>query len=239
MTQTMIIAAAQLNVTVGNIKENLEKHYSLIELAIQNKTQFILFPEMSVTGYCRKEARGYAFTEKDIRLNKLKELSIKGNIVIVVGAPISTKEHLFIGSFIIYPNGTTDIYTKQYLHKGEELFYNASKAYNPIIKIGEVQIALAICADIANEKHPCKAKENKATLYAPSIFYSENGIEEGHKQLSHYAKKHKLNILMSNYTGNVCGVMSGGQSAFWNAKGELIQKIEMGKSGVLFIEKNK
>lgn len=233
----MKIAATQLRCTVGEISQNLDKHYQMIETAIEENIQLITFPEMSMTGYCREEAEKLAFTKDDHRLFKLKELAHKGKMMIIVGAPVRVKKELYIGAFIIYPDRSTDLYTKQYLHDGEELFFASSMNYNPIIDLEGEKISLAICADISQEQHPHQAKQNKSTLYLPSIFYSKNGIDEGHEQLRKYAEKYALNILMSNYSGTLWNITSGGKSAFWDAKGKLIDHLDLNDSGMLIAEK--
>jgi len=233
----MKIAAAQINCTVGEIDQNLEDHYRIIETAIEEKVELITFPEMSITGYCREEGEKFAFIENDNRLDKLKELSLKGNISIIVGAPIRIKKDLYIGAFVIYPNKSIDIYTKQHLHDGEEMFYSSSMDYNPIIKLGKERISLAICADINNENHPYQAKKNESTIYLPCIFYSNSGMDDGYEQLKGYAEKFSINILMSNYSGNLWNMKSGGKSAFWNSDGELFDNLDSNDSGILIAEK--
>lgn len=233
----MKIASAQINSTVGEIQLNLNEHYLIIEIAVENKVQLIIFPEMSITGYCRDEGENLAFSKNDSRLNKLQELSNNGNIIIVAGAPIKTKGNLYIGSFVISPNKSIQIYTKQSLHNGEELFYNASMNYNPLIHLETDKFSLAICADINNENHPCQAQQNDCTIYLPSIFFSSNGIDTGHQQLQEYARKYSLNILMSNYSGELWGIKSGGKSAFWNSNGKLIGNLNSNETGILIAEK--
>ena len=51
----MILAAAQTKPTQGNIDTNLQDHYRLIEMAVQNGAQLITFPEMSITGNAREK----------------------------------------------------------------------------------------------------------------------------------------------------------------------------------------
>ncbi len=235
----MKIAVVQVNSTVGDIQQNLEAHYRIIEAAIEEDVQLIAFPEMSLTGYCRKEGEKLAFTEHDSRLNKLKTLATQGDIHIVVGAPIKIKGKLYIGAFVIYPKKPIGIYTKQYLHDGEELFYSSSMHYNPIIKLGQERISLAICADINNENHPRAACKNGSTIYLPCIFNSEEGIKKGYEQLRTYAKDYSLNILMSNYNGELWNMKSGGKSAFWNSNGELVGCLNANDLGILVAEKKK
>lgn len=234
----MKLASAQINSTIGEIQQNLNEHYRIIKIAIENNVQLILFPEMSITGYCRDEAEKLSFSENDSRLTILQDLSTQGNIIIVAGAPIRIKENLHIGSFIIYPKKSIKIYIKQYLHGEEDLFYTSSMDYNPIINIGTQKISLAICADINNEKHPCQAEKNNCSMYLPSIFYSESGMNTGFEQLKSYAEKYSLNILMSNYSGKLWGMKSGGKSAFWNSKGQLMNNLNSNEIGILIIENN-
>ena len=233
----MKIASAQINCTVGHMQSNLEEHYGLIEAAIAEGVELIAFPEMSITGYCREEGKGLAFTENDPRLDQLKQLATKGNIHIIAGAPILIKNKLYIGAFVIYPNKPIAIYTKQYLHDGEELYYSPSRDFNPIIQLGQEKISLAICADINNEDHPRVSSKNGSTIYIPCIFYSKDGMDKGKGLLGAYSKDYSLNILMSNYTGELWNMEAGGQSAFWTSAGNLCDQLNSSESGLLIAEK--
>ena len=174
----MKIASAQISAKVGDIEGNLEKHYEFIAAAHRQKVNLILFPEMSITGYCREEGRTLAFKKDDERLGHLQHLSKSFGLTIIAGAPIASGNQLHIGAFVIKPNGAVEIYTKQYLHDGEEEYYDSSFDHDPIIELEGERIFLAICADIENEKHPQRASARDCTIYAASIFYSKQGIEK-------------------------------------------------------------
>ncbi|RED23751.1 putative amidohydrolase [Flavobacterium cutihirudinis] len=233
----MILAAAQTKPKRGNIASNLLDHYQLIELAAQNGAQLIVFPEMSITGYERENALDLAFAEDDYRIDHLKDLATDNTITIVAGAPILIENQLFIGEFIISPNDSVSIYTKQFLHEGEDQFFQSSFDNNPMLEIENQKISFAICADIDNPKHPENAKKNDADIYIASIFFSPNGIPNAYRDLQSYAEKHKMNVLMSNFSGESWGSASAGQSAFWNNKGELIGQMNDSDSGLLLVEK--
>ena len=235
----MKIDAAQINCTVGEIKQNLDLHYQLIELAIERGVDLILFPEMSITGYCREEGRKLCLTADDQRLMKLREYAADGGIYIIAGAPVLLENELYIGSFIFSPDRTVNVYTKQYLHDGEELYYASSMNYNPVIRIGNEKIALAICADINCVDHPNAAKQRGSTVYLPGIFYAISGIEAGYELLQQYATQFSLNILMANYSGELWNVTAGGRSAFWGSNGELIGNLEVEECGLMLVEKVK
>lgn len=232
----MILAAAQTKPIRGDIKANLFDHYRLIELAVKNRAQLIVFPEMSITGYEREHAQKLVFTKDDSRLDSLKRLAVENNIFIVAGAPVQMASELFIGEFIMAPDNTVSIYTKQFLHEGEDEFFQSSFDHNPMITIENQKIAFAICADIDNPLHPENARKKEAAIYIPSIFFSPNGIPNAYRNLQNYAQKHQLNILMSNFSGESWGSPSAGQSAFWNNKGELVGQMNDSDSGLLIVE---
>jgi len=233
----MILAAAQTKPKRGDISANLLNHYQLVELAAQNGANLIAFPELSITGYERENAEALVFTEDDYRIDHLKELSVRNNIVIIAGAPIKIDSKLFIGEFIIAPDDSVSIYTKQFLHEGEDEFFDSTFDYNPMLTIENQNISFAICADIDNSLHPENAAKNDTDIYVASIFFSPNGIPNAYRDLQNYAQKHKMNVLMSNFSGESWGSPSAGQSAFWNNKGELVAQMNDSDSGLLIIEK--
>ncbi len=233
----MILAAAQTKPKRGDIDANLLDHYHLIELAVANGAQLIVFPELSITGYERENASRLAFAKNDTRLNHLKKLATENNITIIAGAPIQIESNLFLGEFCIAPNDAVSIYTKQFLHTGEEIYYQPSFDYNPMLEIENERISCAICADIDNPKHPENANKNNSSTYIASIFFSPNGISQAHQSLQNYASQYQMNVLMANFGGDSYGCSSGGRSAFWNNKGELIAQMEDSGSGLLLVEK--
>lgn len=150
----MIIAAAQTKPHNGNIDANINDHLRFIEIAALHGVQLIVFPEMSLTGYERERAVELSFIPDDTRLNVLKELAVLHNMAIIVGAPISISGQLHIGSFIFSPDNTVSIYTKQFLHPGEEIAFSPKVNFNPVIQLAGETISLGICADIVNPLHP-------------------------------------------------------------------------------------
>jgi predicted amidohydrolase len=234
----MILAAAQTKPKRADIDANLLDHYRLIELASANGAQLIVFPELSITGYEREDAARLAFTENDSRLDHLKKLATENKITIIAGAPIRINSNLFLGEFCIAPNDAVSLYTKQFLHTGEEVYYQPSFDYNPMIEIENERISCAICADIDNPLHPENASKKDSSTYIASIFFSPNGIPQAHQSLQNYASQYQMNVLMANFGGESYGSPSGGRSAFWNNKGELIAQMEDSGSGLLLVEKH-
>jgi predicted amidohydrolase len=233
----MILASAQTSPKRFDINANLIDHYKRVELAAKNGADLILFPELSITGYEREKANELIFEKNDSRLIELKKLSVRYNIIVITGAPIQIGNDLFIGSFIIKPDDTVSIYTKQFLHTGEDLFYKSSFDYNPVIEIKNERISIAICADINNPKHPENAKEKDTTIYLAGIFFEPSDMQKAYRTLSSYAEQFSMNVLMSNYTGQSWNLDGGGESGFWDKNGNLIANLNDTDSGLLLVEK--
>jgi predicted amidohydrolase len=233
----MILASAQINGNDENTNANLVLHKKFIQVAGNFNADLIVFPEMSLTGYTRKEARNLVFKPDDERLMELSELANKYNIIIIAGAPIKINDNIYIGSFIIHPDNSVEIYTKQYLHTGEDAYFQSSFNYNPKIRIKDEIISLAICADITNPLHPEDAKKSQSTIYIPSIFFSKSGIQNGHDLLSTYARKYSLNILMSNFCGQLWNTTCGGRSSFWTKNGQQVSELDESEEGLIVVNK--
>lgn len=229
----MILASAQTKPSRFNIEENLLDHYQMVKVAASYGAGLIAFPEMSLTGYERDKAHELAFTPSDARLERLRILSEKHRIVIIAGAPVSFPEGMMIGAFVISPDGSLSVYTKQFLHPGEEVSFTSSFDHNPILDLQGERISLAICADIDHPEHAANACTAKSTCYVPSIFFSPGGIAEAYASLSHYAKTYGMNVLMSNFCCQSWGRPAGGKSAFWNKNGELKGALDDSTPGLL------
>jgi predicted amidohydrolase len=234
----MILASAQTRPKRGNILENLDDHYRLIEIAADKGADLIVFPEMSITGYEREKAHFLSFSRTDDRLDKLTRMAVDNEIIVIAGAPIIINSDLFIGEFIMFPDSSVKIYTKQFLHPGEEVYFKSSFDHNPIIELKNERISLAICADIDHYLHAENAGKVESSMYISSLFFSPNGIPSAHNLLSNYAKIYSMNVLMSNFSGESWGQPAGGRSAFWNKNGELIAEMSNYNSGLLIVEKS-
>jgi predicted amidohydrolase len=45
------LALAQINTVLGNVQANLEKHLELVDQALAQGADLLVFPELSMTGY--------------------------------------------------------------------------------------------------------------------------------------------------------------------------------------------
>jgi len=148
----MKIAAAQISSVLGNLEKNIEHHLKYCDEAIKNKTDMIVFPELSLTGYSLKDIN---FTiavniAKTKLLDKLKEKSKK--ISIICGLAEEDENFAIYNSGILISDGEIKfshrkIYPPTYGLFEEFRYFsrgNECRAHNT--KFGK--IGLLVCEDL-------------------------------------------------------------------------------------------
>ncbi len=236
-TKDISISLAQITTKQGNIAYNIEKHCEWIEKAGEYDTDYIVFPELSLTGYELKPSASLIFAMDDERIEVIKNCCFKKKINAIVGAPIRTRAGIIIGSFIILKNGCTMIYSKQYLHEGEDNHFIPG-SLNPMISDRNENLSFAICADTSHENHRKNAYENNASVYISSALITPDGYKEDTSVLQKMAEEYKMTVFMANYCGTTGGYQAAGGSCAWNSNGEMIGQLDREKEGLLIIRRD-
>lgn len=231
----MKICVAQTKSEKGNIKSNIENHLGWIELAVAEKSDLIIFPELSLTGYEPELAKELATDQNDSRLDKFQKISDSNKITIGIGLPTKSDSGILISMVIFEPNQERKIYSKQKLHL-DELRYFIQGNGQIILTIKNKKVAPAICYESLQSEHSEKANRLGAEIYLASVAKSQNGIEKAFTHYPKIAKKFSMPVLMSNSVGFCDNFLSVGQSAVWNNKGELLEKLGSDKEGLLIFE---
>lgn len=223
-----VIAAAQSISKRGDVATNTHTHLQMIERAAQHHAELICFPELSLTGYEMDLADELAFTIDDQRLSAFSQAAKQHNMIILVGAPARLDTGLHIGSFLFYPDGKTDLYTKQFIHIGtEDAFFTAqADQKDVIIQLNDEKIFCAICADLTHPEHAAKAFESKSSIYFPSALISKNGYATDAAFLKRYASEFQLTVILSNYGAPSGAYDAAGRSAIWSADGALLHEVD-------------
>lgn len=237
-TSAPIFAVAQSCSMAGDVEGNVQRHLRFMEIAAVRGANFLMFPELSLTGYEPNLARNLAFFACDPRLQPMRDRARELNMVTVAGAPIrsSTPGGVLIAALVLQADGGLALYYKQHLHSGEESFFSTGTGGAPIDIAGE-RLALAVCADFTQAVHARKAAEAGATIYAASVLISDAGYAHDSALLSGYARTHRMSVLMANYAGSTGGWRSGGRSALWNEDGEVVAEISGAGEGLLLVRR--
>lgn len=111
------LALAQINTKLGDVQANLDKHLSLIDEARQQKTDLLVFPELSLTGYVLQDLVSFVAhrpTDDDPIFKPLLQAS--HDLDLVVGFVDEDSRHrFFIASAYLSGGKVLHVHHKVYL----------------------------------------------------------------------------------------------------------------------------
>ncbi len=231
----MKVCAAQTRPVRGDIQANIENHKKLIDIAVYNNAEMIVFPELSLTGYEPTLARELAIDQKDGRLVCFQKISNARKILIAVGVPLKSNTGILISMMIFQPDKPQQVYSKQYLHDDEIPYF--THGYEQVfLTKGKTKMGFAICYEISVPEHSEKIYRYNANIYIASVAKFVNGIDKAIDNLSGIAKKYSMVAIMSNCIGQCDGQQCAGRSSVWNNKGESVGQLNDNSEGILMVD---
>lgn len=216
------LAAAQFCSAPGMIEHNLAGHLRFMQHAADAGANYVMFPELSLTGYEPDIAGECAMTADDERLEPVRALANHLGLVTTVGVPLKSAEgRVYIGALTFTAQGEIIAYAKQYLHPGEDKVFTAGSG-DCLVPLGNRQLGMCVCADFSHPEHVQRMAEAGVWVYAASVLISPGGYENDAALLEGHARRHGLPVLMANHGGPTGGWDSAGRSGLWDASGRWV-----------------
>lgn len=226
------IGVCQIGSVKGDLSKNTQHHLEAIQAAAQEGIHYLVFPELSLTGYEPELAEALALSGHDTRLQPFVEAAEQYNMTIAVGAPLATDTLPAIGLFIFSGDGAIQTYAKMNLHPGEDRYFSQGTRHH-FLTLNQTSIANAICADTNNPRHCQYCAEQGAVVYIAGVLITASGYEADTAALAHYAKEHDMIVAMANHN-NPTGAWSPiGKSAIWSPSGLLASANESQRALVI------
>ena len=207
-----------------DIAESVAAHVREATRAAERGCSFVLFPELSLTGYEPAIASRHALDASSPVFDPLGKVSVERSITIAVGAPLRSSRGVEIGLVVFRPDGSRGDYAKQLLHADEEPFFVCGDRC-PDVRIGEHTIGLGICYEAMQPSHGEAAVGRGITLFAASVAKHASGVADAHAYFASFAERHGLPVVFVNAVGPNDGFISAGGSAAWNADGTIIDRL--------------
>jgi predicted amidohydrolase len=229
----MKICVAQTKPVKADVTTNIDHHKKIIGLAAANGADFIVFPELSLTGYEPGLAATLATTAADSRFDDFQKISDDKQITIAAGMPLKNISGTQIGMIIFQPYQSRQIYCKQYLHPDEYPFF--INGHQQIL-LANNSLAIAICYELSVPAHIEYAHQTGAKIYVASVAKSATGVDKAVDQLAGIAKKYSMPVFMSNCIGHCDDFECGGKTSAWNNKGQLIGQLDNTNEGILIMD---
>lgn len=204
----------------------------MIELATQDASEVVLFPELSLTGYEPKGAKELVVDPDDTALRIFQRMSDANAMIICVGAPTRATDGIRISMLIFQPNRPWELYSKQILHADEAPYFTHGTEPAFIRHGGEV-IAPAICYESLQPEHARHAAKSGARVYLASVAKSATGVTKASVQYPVIAREHDFTVIMANSIGPCDDFVAAGRSSVWGIGGTLLGQIEPQCEGIL------
>lgn len=214
------VAVAQVSSIKGDVNSNINTHLKAVTAASKDAVDYLVFPELSLTGYEPELADELAFSLDDSRLKPLIEAACHHQIILGVGAPIAGEDKPYIGLIVIYPNGRLACYRKRHLHPQEDVFFAAGETQHYTTAKGAT-IANAICADTNNAAHAQECASAGSDVYLAGVLITEQGYEADTGELARHAQHFTMLVGMANHNAPTGGWSPCGKSAIWSPTGLL------------------
>ncbi len=232
----MKIAAVQLRSHKADIDANLKKHLESVALAAEGRSDLVIFPELSITGYEPSVAKDCAFHLHDIRLQPLAQASIDHQLIIAAGLPIISTTGIQIGMVSFLPDGTRQVYTKEHLHHDELAYFQRGDGDNQDVIFADQRIAYCICYELSVEAHASHAAARGADIYVASVAKDQAGVSAASQILSSYAEQYDMPVIMTNAVGTNDDFVSAGMTSVWTPDGSLLAQMDKMREGLLLYD---
>jgi len=231
----MKVCVAQTRPITGDIQRNIVVHRRLVDLAVSNGAEIVVFPELSITGYEPTLANDLATNQNDHRFDIFQIISDTQQVTIGIGVPTKNDSGVCISLMIFQPFKARELYSKMHLHPDEENFF--VRGQPSVGLIGEDPCAtLAICYELSVPEHAANAYKNGADIYIASVAKSVSQIEKTLERLGQIALEYSMTVVMSNCIGLSDGLKYTGRTSVWNREGILLDQINEIKEGIIVVD---
>ncbi|MEG6569750.1 NAD+ synthase [Thermoanaerobacterium thermosaccharolyticum] len=252
----MKIALAQLNPTVGDIKNNCEKIIMYIKEAKKANMDLIVFPELSIIGYPPKDLL-YNPDFLESSYSALNELILPetNDIGVIVGIATKDKEkdYMLHNSALLLYNGkiigqADKTLLPNYDVFDEQRYFEPAKS-RTCFDFKGMRLAVNICEDIWNDKdfwerprYDIDVLEEQYKLN-PDIFinisaspYNLGKQELRTKMVKQISKKYKLPLIYVNQVGGNDELIFDGNSFAINSNGDRVVNLRSFSEDIAFVD---
>ena len=151
----MKIALISLNQEWKKKSINFKKCLSIINSLKNEKIDCIIFPELTLTGFCFEDSNLFENIKKSKTLNDFEKLSSKKNINIIFGSLISIDQKTYNTFCLSQPNKKTAIIYKKintFIPSKENLFISNGKDVD-FFTLNKTNFLPSICFDLRFPLH--------------------------------------------------------------------------------------
>ncbi len=219
------LAVAQFDAAAGDVDRNIGCHLDLLSQAADRGAALVVFPELSITGYCGRlldqGVEAQMVEPKGERLDPIRKVCAERGIAALVGAPTRGETGAHLSAIMIGRDGDTElVYDKMYLDEDERQWFVRGTTPRPITIDGWV-LGVGICYDSSFPEHARLYAIAGADAYLlPGAFPLGRSDYRRTIYFPARALENTIYLAFANYVGSHDGLEYGGMSAVYGPEGE-------------------
>jgi predicted amidohydrolase len=228
----MRLALAQLSPRPGDVAANIERVRTTTRAA---RADVVVFPELYLSGYrVGDRFHELALREGDAATNALRTLAQETRSTVIVGAPVASTERkgeVHNAAVAALPSGGLFVQVKRYLPTfgpfEEGVPFTATDSSRPVT-LGATSVGLEICYDTFFPEVSRQLALGGAELLVILSAAPVTSRSLFDRLLPARAIENAVPVVYVNRVGVEDGVVFGGGSGAWNARGEPIPATPVG-----------
>jgi len=242
MENSLRVACAQINCTVGDLEGNSKKIGEYLKKAKDYGVDIISFPELAITGYPPEDLLlKPKFIEDNLKILKKLAKNVAGPVV-VVGFVDKVSEDIYNAAAVIYDGEIKGVYHKMFLLNygvfDEKRYFNAGD--KPLVfRYGEFVFGVNICEDIWHQEGPTKIQSlsgAKLIININASPYYAGRIREREEVVRNQAKSNQVVVIYTNLIGGQDELVFDGQSMVIDSQGKIVRRAEAFKEDLLITD---
>ncbi|MCX5686171.1 MAG: NAD+ synthase [Candidatus Omnitrophica bacterium] len=236
------LAIAQINPTVGDMGSNCKKIAEFILKAQGLGADIISFPELAITGYPPEDLLLKAnFVDDNMAVLK-KMAKAVNDIVVVVGFVDRIKSDIYNAAAVIYKGEVKGVYHKIFLPNygvfDEKRYFKAGSSAR-VFRLDESVFGVNICEDIWHRSGPVAEQAKKGASLIINISsspYCAGRIKEREETIRAQARTNGVYISYTNLVGGQDELVFDGQSMVVDGAGKIIARAEAFREDILIAD---
>ncbi|MEW6472720.1 MAG: NAD+ synthase [Actinomycetota bacterium] len=236
------VAAAQINVTVGDLAGNVERILAAIDAAEAAGADLVALPELAVTGYPPEDLllRPAFVAEAQRAMEKVAART--GQTVAIIGFPLAERD-LSNAAAVCAGGAVRGLYRKWLLPNygvfDEARYFTPSDDPGSLFVVNGVRVAVSICEDIWSPTGPIGAQAAGGAELVVNINaspYYEGRLAERETMVATRAADHSIPILYVNLVGGQDELVFDGGSAVYDESGHLVARARQFEEDLLVVD---
>jgi NAD+ synthase (glutamine-hydrolysing) len=227
--QTLTVALAQIDTTVGDLDGNAEKIRAGIERARSEGAQLVLFPELALTGYPPEDLL-IKTSFLNAAASRLEELAESAeDVVALVGYP-QLRDDVYNAAAVLANGRVEAVYRKMFLPNYgvfDEQRYFQQGTEPALIEIDGIPVGVTICEDIWQPGPPATSEAIAGAQVIANISASPYHAGKGREReqmLAQRARDNVAAVVFCNQIGGQDELLFDGHSLAIDQDGEIVAR---------------